>query len=114
MNLKTGILILIFLLVSSQYFAGQSDRVPRIDPKDLLAFGSSLKEVNTYCLELPSYENDFNGKDACSSGIRTDSPWIHDDLDMYTVEIRISKLNPLFLDRPPPLPYLFSGFMPIV
>lgn len=102
MILKTGILIFFVLLNSSQDFTVQKDFSERGNVQGSMALGQSGILPGRSWIEDPSDDSSFDLKEQFNSPARVELPGISFRSIVKTGQNIISRLDPLFLDRPPP------------
>jgi hypothetical protein len=103
MNLRAYILIFIILLASGQYFTGRTDHLPRVELKGYLAFVNSDNRTERSWMEDPSYECPLDLKEQECLTFILHLQGIPSRPGMEDGTIHASQLDPLLLDRPPPI-----------
>ena len=102
MSLKTGILIIFVLLNSSQDFARQKDSSPQDGVQGIMALGQAGILPGRNWIEDPSDDHPFDIKEQSSSPAKGELPGSFFRCSTETGQNSISRMDPLFLDRPPP------------
>jgi hypothetical protein len=103
MKLKAGILIFILLLATGQYFAGQTDRVPRVDVKAFLTYGKTGDQTEKNWIDDQSREYPRDFQENCSSPFSVLLAGVLFNSESKTWHVSPWILDPLLLDRPPPV-----------
>jgi len=102
MKLKAGILIFILLLANGQYFARQTDRVPRVDLKAFLNYEKTGDQTEKSWIDDQSREYPQEFEENHSSPLSGMLVSVLLSSDSKTWRISPWILDPLLLDRPPP------------
>lgn len=103
MNIKAYILIVLILLVSGEYFTGRRDRLPRMEVKACMDLGKAGNLTDRSWMEDPwaDFTLDLNATEY--SRVIYAQPGIHVTNSSMAGEIHVSQMDPLLLDRPPPV-----------
>jgi hypothetical protein len=108
MNLKSGILFFFMLLANSHDCAIQADHPVRENLIGTTAVRTTGNLQENYWILDPSDDNTLDIKEQYSSPAGFQQPGILLCQNNNTGPVRILRLDPLFLDRPPPCPAVCS------